>query len=228
MCYLFGISYNKNVDETKLINEFLSLPPHSGKSNNGYGVAFIDKYKKPKIIKKTLPYSQNIDFKSVKTFIGHYREASVGSIHISNNHPFAKKINNKNIVFAHNGNVQTFTDQCKINTNIKFQAQGSTDSEISLCYFLNHLNSTIEDDNEFFAKLYEHCIEMVKHGTYNIMLSYQEKLFIFNSSNNQLRIKYIKNDFGYIFSTEHVGCFNWRYMGINEAIIVENGTLISI
>lgn len=201
MCYLLGINSLKKRNYKKIIEKFLKLEPHNNLKNDGFGIAIINN--EDLIIEKDFnPYlceNINLNF-NLKNGIIHYREACVGNVSIENNHPFFRLLkNNKLFIFAHNGNVTNFINSDNVDLSV-YQPDGQTDSEISMCHFLNKLNVF---DN-FFDCFYSHCVEMSRYGTYNVIAYYDSKMFVFNSVENHLQLKLFKKSNEVIVSND---CF---------------------
>jgi len=141
MCQLLGLSFNKEISPvapfSKLVSNSLFHP-------DGWGVAYyIYQSKRPAIFKESIPAHESqlarflIGYAGfiAKTFIGHIRKATTGSVTYDNTHPFNRYHAGCEYVFAHNGSLS----KPKRLSRLYFQPIGNTDSERAFCYLLTQL-----------------------------------------------------------------------------------------
>jgi predicted glutamine amidotransferase len=99
-------------------------------------------------------------------------------IALENCHPFVRECWGQNWVFAHNGDLKEFAP----NLTGRFLPIGSTDSELAFCYLMQSLQAQFVEHApsvvEVSAFLLELCREIATHGTFNMMLSNGDALFV--------------------------------------------------
>jgi glutamine amidotransferase len=142
MCRLFGFRSHEELPvDAPLLREHNSLKLQSMKHPDGWGIAYFDQAHTPAVAHGLDPAHQSTDFERIcgqvssKAVVAHIRLASVGSVELSNAHPFL----HKQWVFAHNGTVRDFAQhQAEIEAEIAPHflplIRGATDSE--RCFYL--------------------------------------------------------------------------------------------
>lgn len=146
MCRLFG--FRSNVASTvhpALVMEQNSLRVQSVEHKDGWGIAYYEG-ELPEVARGIGPAHGDPEFERVSSklsshaVLAHVRLASVGRIHVLNNHPF---IHGK-WAFAHNGTVRDFAVhrtllEAAIDRDLREELKGDTDSERCFYLFLTRL-----------------------------------------------------------------------------------------
>ena len=70
--------------------------------------------------------------------LGYIRHATQGAINLANTGPFARELNGRMQVFAHNGNLKNLVHSLPVNNGC-FQPVGETDSELAFCLLLDRI-----------------------------------------------------------------------------------------
>jgi glutamine amidotransferase len=110
-------------------------------------------------------------------FIGHVRAASCGGVSLENTHPFTRRINGSDFVFAHNGTLDT--SRFRTRTRGPFDAEGDTDSEAAMCALLNWMrhDGVSFDDH---ALIEEFLRAMNVAGDLNLLFADGRQLFCYH------------------------------------------------
>ena len=179
MCELLGICFNKNV------NMALSLRGFKHRSEyhpNGWGIAFYpDGF--VRLIKEPIKMNNGILTKYVKwanleskIFLAHIRKASAGSESYVNTHPFVRKLDNREITFAHNGTLYGY-EELELGG---YRPIGETDSEYVFCYLLSQIKKRdIHYWNGDFNGILNIFMEINQYGAFNCLFSDGEYLFAY-------------------------------------------------
>lgn len=117
-----------------------------------------------------------------KHVIAHIRRATQGKVSLENCHPFVRECWGKNWVFAHNGDLKAFAPHL----SGMYLPVGNTDSEVAFCFILQKLREeyqwvepTVDKLQHSLKKI---CAEINQFGTFNMMLSQGEALFVYCST----------------------------------------------
>ena len=147
MCRLFGFRSNvPSAVHRQLIAEKNSLRAQSIEHKDGWGLAAYDTTGLSKIVHGLGPahldprFEGTIGNLSVTTMVAHVRLASIGSIQMTNAHPFTLG----EWTFVHNGTLSNYADcqaeiERQISTNYRAFIRGGTDSERCFYHFLTQL-----------------------------------------------------------------------------------------
>jgi len=110
--------------------------------------------------------------------IAHIRKATQGQVALENCHPFVRELWGRYWVFAHNGDLKEFHPPL----TGAFRPVGTTDSERAFCYLLQQLRARFGDTrpepDALRAELAALMREIAAHGTFNMMLSSGNELFV--------------------------------------------------
>jgi glutamine amidotransferase len=113
-----------------------------------------------------------------KNVIAHIRKATQGQVALENCHPFVRELWGRYWVFAHNGDLKEFDPAL----TGAFRPVGSTDSERAFCFIMQQLRERFGDTapsmDDFRAELAELVRSVARHGTFNMMLSDGQALFV--------------------------------------------------
>jgi glutamine amidotransferase len=184
MCQLLGMNCNTPTDIVFSFTGFSTRGGGTDEHKDGWGIAFFEN----KGVRHFVDHHAAIDspiaelIKRVpiksKNVIAHIRKATQGQISLENCHPFVREAWGYNWVFAHNGDLKNFTPIL----NSQFTPIGTTDSEQAFCYIMQNLRlhfpdqaPSLEELRIFLSKI---CDEISSYGTFNMMLSNGEALFV--------------------------------------------------
>jgi len=188
MCQLLGMSCKKPASIGFSFESFRARGGKTDEHRDGWGIAFsnpngfeIYRDEKPAAGSYLADRISKAEIKA-KTTIAHIRKATIGEVNITNCHPFERKLWDKSWLFCHNGDLKNFAPEL----DSSFVPEGNTDSELAFCKLLQDLNKGFPAGEpalpELFDWLHHTCVEIAKHGTFNIMLSSGEWLFTFCST----------------------------------------------
>ncbi|ENN96679.1 glutamine amidotransferase [Methanocaldococcus villosus KIN24-T80] len=250
MCELLGICFNKKVNVRLSLNSFKQ---RSDMHPNGWGIAFYpDEF--VRVIKEPIKMNDAllancirwINIKS-KIFIAHIRKASAGKVSYVNTHPFVRKLDDKEIVFAHNGTLYDYWD-LELD---EFYPIGETDSEYAFCYLLSQIKNNKINYGEGFDALLDILYEINSCGPFNCLFSDGEYLFAYKDYEGKRDlyflkrtppykpIKLIDEDYtvnlgdiknpkeeGFIIATNPLTNENWQHFKNGELIVFKNWEMI--
>ncbi|WP_269520687.1 class II glutamine amidotransferase [Alteromonas sp. BMJM2] len=186
MCELLGMSANTPTD---LCFSFTGLTRRGGETGphkDGWGVAFYEGKgvrmfhdPEPSATSPIADFVSTLPIKS-KTAICHIRQANVGNITLANTHPFARELWGEYWVFAHNGQLPSFSA-----VKGMYEPVGDTDSEEMFCDIMNHVRQHLPRDTSPL-KLVESLVSLAqayaKQGVFNCLLGNGDWLFTFCST----------------------------------------------
>jgi predicted glutamine amidotransferase len=113
-----------------------------------------------------------------RNVIAHIRKATQGVVSLENCHPFVRECWGRYWVFAHNGDLKDFAPVL----DGAYHPVGSTDSELAFCYVMQemrrHFGDSLPGVTEMAAFLRRISAQIAAHGTFNMMLSNGEALFV--------------------------------------------------
>ncbi|MCQ6253574.1 class II glutamine amidotransferase [Methanocaldococcus sp.] len=251
MCELLGICFNKKVNVELTLNSFKK---DSEMHPNGWGIAFYpDEFvrviKEPiKMNDALLPRCINWNNIKSKIFIAHIRKASTGSESYVNTHPFVRKLDDKEIVFAHNGTLLGYED-LELDG---YYPIGDTDSEYVFCYMLSQIEKReITWDKEGFDELLDILLDINYYGAFNCLFSDGEYLFAYRDCKGKKDLHFLKrkppygkirlkdedyvinlgdvknvSEEGFIIATNPLTNENWESFENGELIVFKNGEMI--
>lgn len=112
-----------------------------------------------------------------KTAICHIRQANVGNVNLANTHPFVRELWGRYWVFAHNGQLPTFTRRVGM-----YEPVGDTDSEDIFCDLMNQVRQNLPRDampQQLASTLVTLAQEYASQGVFNCLLTNGDWLFTF-------------------------------------------------
>jgi len=194
-CELFGFSFNKPVRANHLLVAFRR---RSENNPDGWGVAFY-RNKAAQIFKEpgSAVESDLMDFlvgcRHIKPslLIAHVRRATVGGVEYQNTHPFARELNGREYVLAHNGTLVDFRKRLPLG---RIQPLGVNDSEFLLCCILGRIEEQkITQWNEAgFEWLEKTLHEINEAGSINCLFSDGQYLFAYHDKNGAGTLHHVK------------------------------------
>lgn len=185
MCELMGICSNVKVNPEFSFKEIKIRGGGKGIHKDGWGIGYYDDT--CKIIKEPRPaYMSPLAMKvsrgeikiSSKIIITHIRYATAGGNEEKNTHPFKKKLNGKEWIFAHNGVIGNRVSRSGVfGLELEhFRPEGDTDSEYAFCYMLDQIKKNPKNITEAIRSA---ANEIKRYGTFNFLLSDSENLYAF-------------------------------------------------
>jgi glutamine amidotransferase len=121
--------------------------------------------------------------------IAHIRKATQGVVSLENCHPFHRRWQGQEWIFAHNGDLkggQSDGSDSDLERDIpltgNFQPEGDTDSERAFCWLLERLDAKsldADDEAALFAALTEASHQLARLGTFNCLISNGRWLFAY-------------------------------------------------
>ncbi|NPA62820.1 MAG: class II glutamine amidotransferase [Methanococci archaeon] len=251
MCELLGICFNKKVNVELSLNSFKH---RSEEHPNGWGIAFYpDEF--VRLIKEPIKMNEALLAECVrwtkiksKIFIAHIRKASAGSESYVNTHPFVRKLEDKEIAFAHNGTLLGYED---LGLD-EFYPIGETDSEYVFCYLLSQIERRgIEWNKEGFDEMLDILLDINYYGAFNCLFSDGEYLFAYKDYRGRRELHFLKRmppygkirlededyiinlgdvknarEEGFIIATNPLTNENWKSFENGELIVFKNGEMI--
>ncbi|MBC3869483.1 class II glutamine amidotransferase [Undibacterium oligocarboniphilum] len=184
MCQLLGMNCNTPTDIVFSFTGFATRGGLTDEHKDGWGIAFFEGSgvrlfvdHQPAISSPVAELIKHYPIQS-KNVIAHIRKATQGEVTLENCHPFVRECWGRYWVFAHNGDLKNFTPAL----DGSFLPVGSTDSEQAFCYLLQSLRrqfgNCLPETGELAVFLQKICAEIAAYGTFNMMLSNGEALFV--------------------------------------------------
>ncbi len=144
MCELFCLSSRHPTRATFSLKRFAVHGAPDGRNVDGWGVAFhegrdIRLYKEPEPAGDS-PWVAFIERRALSTrlLISHIRRATVGANSHANTQPFARELDGRMHLFAHNGSFDDIAARFSRSKH-RFHPVGETDSEMACCLLLERL-----------------------------------------------------------------------------------------
>ena len=183
MCQLLGMNCNVPTDICFSFEGFAARGGKTDEHQDGWGIAFFEGAgcrlfldEKPAIASPIADLVRQYPIKS-KHVIAHIRKATFGAVNLENCHPFRRELWGRYWVFAHNGDLPTFT----LTQPGFYRPVGQTDSEQAFCYLLNTLRQHFPTEKPTLQQLHpilqQATTAIASHGTFNYLLSDGEYFF---------------------------------------------------
>lgn len=192
MCELFGLCANKPVNISFSWRGFKKRGLYNP---DGWGVAwYVPGRELAGLVKEPLPAPEssiaNLLARGLRShiIISHVRLASSGSLSIANTHPFVRRLDGYDWVFAHNGTLYGFVDFVR-NRLKMFRPIGDTDSEHAFCLIMEELSRNIRDIDDVMSLshiIWNQAVSIAEFGKFNFLLSNGVFLFAFMTQPNTL------------------------------------------
>jgi len=178
MCELLGLAFNKPISPGL---SFRGFRHRAGGNKHGWGLAAITPTKS-RITKEPIRADQSAVSQSLRDdhtlaapiFIGHVRFASRGEVNLKNTHPFTRRINGSDFVFAHNGTLSI--DQLNRRDAGTFLVEGSTDSELAMCVLLSWMTRDKVDHHDY-TRIERFLKDLNVAGNLNLLFSDGQRLY---------------------------------------------------
>ena len=183
MCELLGLAFNQPISPGLSFRGFR----HRAKRNaDGWGLAAITPTRAT-ITKEPIPADQSDVSRKLRDdtklvapiFIGHVRLASCGEVSLRNTHPFQRRVNGGDFVFAHNGTLDERALAGR--TDAAFTPAGTTDSELAMCVLLSWMaRERVAPDN--YPLIEEFLRDLNAAGRLNLLFSDGGRLYAYHDT----------------------------------------------
>lgn len=182
MCQLLGMNCNVPTDVLFSFTGFAERGGHTDHHGDGWGIAFFEHKGLRHFVDHQSacdsPVAELIRHYPIKSrnVIAHIRKATQGEVALENCHPFVRELWGRYWVFAHNGDLTSFSPRL----HGGFRPVGNTDSELAFCWLMQELaksHANVPDVHELTLTLRELTPQIAKHGTFNFLLSNGEALW---------------------------------------------------
>jgi predicted glutamine amidotransferase len=187
MCQLLGMNANTPTD---VCFSFTGLATRAHEHKDGFGIAFFEErgvrlFVDPHSALDS-PVAQMVKRYPIRSnnVIAHIRKATQGHVALENTHPFMRELWGRYWVFAHNGDLKGFAPRL----HGAFRPVGGTDSERAFCWLMQELakaHAGVPTIDELTATLRELLPELHRHGTFNLLLSNGQALWVHASTKLQ-------------------------------------------
>ena len=184
MCQLLGMNCNVPTDIVFSFTGFATRGGRTDEQKDGWGIAFFEGNGVRHFVDHQAavasPIAELIKHYPIKSknVIAHIRKATHGTVALENCHPFVRELWGHYWVFAHNGELKDFAP----GLGGAYHPVGSTDSEYAFCYLLQQLRQRFGKQRppnaELKIALQQLCSEVARHGSFNMMLSDGDALFV--------------------------------------------------
>ncbi|MCU6434190.1 class II glutamine amidotransferase [Undibacterium sp. Jales W-56] len=184
MCQLLGMNCNTPTDIVFSFTGFATRGGRTDEHKDGWGIAFFEGNGVRHFVDHQAavasPIAELIKRYPIKSknVIAHIRKATQGQVTLENCHPFVRECWGRYWVFAHNGDLKDFAPKL----DSAYRPVGSTDSEQAFCYVLQEMRrqfgATLPSMAELTNFLRLITTEIARYGTFNMMLSNGEALFV--------------------------------------------------
>ncbi|MFZ6843320.1 class II glutamine amidotransferase [Undibacterium sp. RuTC16W] len=184
MCQLLGMNCNTPTDIVFSFTGFATRGGRTDEHKDGWGIAFFEGNGVRHFVDHQAavasPIAELIKRYPIKSknVIAHIRKATQGQVTLENCHPFVRECWGRYWVFAHNGDLKNFTPVL----DGAYRPVGTTDSEQAFCYVLQEMRRRFGDALPSIAELTNFlriiATEIAQYGTFNMMLSNGEALFV--------------------------------------------------
>jgi len=178
LCELLGLAFNKPISPGL---SFRGFRHRAERNRHGWGLAAISPTK-ARITKEPIRADQSDVSQALRDdrrltapiFIGHVRFASRGEVNLKNTHPFTRRINGSDFVFAHNGTLSM--DQLNRQDAGHLPVEGSTDSELAMCVLLSWM-AREQVDSRNYALIEDFLKDLNTAGDLNLLFSDGKRLY---------------------------------------------------
>ncbi|MFZ6672924.1 class II glutamine amidotransferase [Undibacterium sp. Xuan67W] len=184
MCQLLGMNCNTPTDIVFSFTGFATRGGRTDEHKDGWGIAFFEGNGVRHFVDHQAavasPIAELIKRYPIKSknVIAHIRKATQGQVTLENCHPFVRECWGRYWVFAHNGDLKNFAPVL----DGAYRPVGTTDSEQAFCYVLQEMRRRFGDTLPSMAELTNFLriitTEIAQYGTFNMMLSNGEALFV--------------------------------------------------
>jgi glutamine amidotransferase len=183
MCELLGLAFNQPISPGL---SFRGFRHRARRNRDGWGLAAITPTQS-RITKEAARADRSGVSESLRDdptiaapiFIGHVRFASCGGVNLENTHPFTRRIDGSDFVFAHNGTLDKARLRARGTT--EFPVEGSTDSELAMCVLLSWMTRDRVDTRNY-TLIEQFLRDLNVAGRLNLLFSDGKRLFCYHDA----------------------------------------------
>lgn len=189
MCELLALSANTPTDMRFSFRGLRRRGGATGQHGDGWGLASYDPdgrgvslYREDRAAAFS-PIAAEVEALDLKAHcsIAHIRKATRGVVALENCHPFHRRWQRQEWIFAHNGDLGG-----EMPCPASYVPEGSTDSESAFCWLLGQLDEALargeldpDDDQALFGELVRHSHTLAQRGIFNALISNGRWLFAY-------------------------------------------------
>lgn len=259
MCELLALSANTPTDLRFSFHGLRLRGGATGHHGDGWGLASFDPdgrgvslYREDRAAAFS-PIAAEVERLDLRAHcsIAHIRKATRGVVALENCHPFHRRWQQQEWIFAHNGDLGGEMDWSE-----PYVPEGSTDSEAAFCWLLGQLDTAVErgeldpdDDQELFQQLLGHSRSLAQRGIFNVLISNGRWLFAYAGTrlhrlsrrapfqcatlaDDDLTVDFAQltnaGDVVTILSTEPLTLDEeWRPFRVGEALLLKRGDIVA-
>jgi predicted glutamine amidotransferase len=193
MCELLALSANTPTDMRFSFRGLRRRGGATGHHGDGWGLASYDpdgrgvslyREDRPAAFSPIAAEVEALDLKA-HCSIAHIRKATRGVVALQNCHPFHRRWQQQEWIFAHNGDLGGDLGG-GMALREPWVPEGSTDSEVAFCWLLGQLDAALErgelnpdDDQALFRLLVRHSRTLAQRGIFNALISNGRWLFAY-------------------------------------------------
>lgn len=259
MCELLALSANTPTDMRFSFRGLRRRGGATGQHGDGWGLASYDPdgrgvslYREDRAAAFS-PIAAEVEALDLKAHcsIAHIRKATRGVVALENCHPFHRRWQRQEWIFAHNGDLGG-----EMPCPASYVPEGSTDSESAFCWLLGQLDEALargeldpDDDQALFGELVRHSHTLAQRGIFNALISNGRWLFAYAGTrlhrltrrapfqkatlaDDDLSIDFAQlttaGDVVTILSTEPLTLDEqWLPLQVGEALLLQRGDIIA-
>ena len=259
MCELLALSANTPTDMRFSFRGLRRRGGATGQHGDGWGLASYDPdgrgvslYREDRAAAFS-PIAAEVEALDLKAHcsIAHIRKATRGEVALENCHPFHRRWQQQEWIFAHNGDLGG-----EMACSEPYMPEGSTDSESAFCWLLGQLDAALargeldpDDDQALFEQLVQQSHILAQRGIFNALISNGRWLFAYAGTrlhrltrrapfqkatlaDDDLSVDFARlttaGDVVTILSTEPLTLDEqWLPLQVGEALLLQRGDIIA-
>lgn len=263
MCELLALSANTPTDMRFSFRGLRRRGGATGQHGDGWGLASYDPdgrgvslYREDcaAAFSQVAAEVEALDLKA-HCSIAHIRKATRGVVALENCHPFHRRWQQQEWIFAHNGDLGHDLGG-EMDWQQPYVPEGSTDSEAAFCWLLGQLDAALErgeldpdDDQALFGELVRHSHSLAQRGIFNALISNGRWLFAYAGTrlhrltrrapfrratlaDDDLSVDFAQRttagDVVTILSTEPLTLDEqWQPLKVGEALLLQRGDIVA-
>lgn len=191
MCELLALNANTPTDMRFSFHGLTRRGGATGHHSDGWGMASFDpdgqgvslyREDRPAAFSAIAAEVAALDLKA-HCSIAHIRKATKGEVALENCHPFHRRWQGQEWIFAHNGDLSG-----DLTWREPYVPEGSTDSEAAFCWLLGRLDRALadglhpDDEKGLFAELLQASQLLAGQGIFNGLISNGRWLFAYGGT----------------------------------------------
>ncbi|HAA55690.1 MAG TPA: class II glutamine amidotransferase [Myxococcales bacterium] len=194
MCELFAMSARYPTNVSLSLHELSRHGGELGPHADGWGIAYYEDFD-VRMLREPCAASESRLMSFVREegvqsdlVIAHIRQATLGTVHLYNTHPFRRELGGRIHTFAHNGHLEGIQTHPVFETG-RYMPVGTTDSEYAFCVLMGRLERLwsvgTPTPTERFATIETFASELRPLGPANFMYADGEYLFVHGHKRTQ-------------------------------------------